>query len=313
MRTPMLAALLLLLFFSCNQSGYKKDAKALDVAAPAAKPSANTSGATADPVVTSSYLVTDENQAGQFKSPAGAPRQSPPQQTASQANPDWDKKIIKTADLSIETKSFPRFTGRLHQLVRENGGYISQEDQSQSLSQIDNAVSIKVPVDRFDDLLQKLPADSDRLTEKKVSSQDVSMEVVDTRSHLETKKEVRERYFDLLRQAHNMKDILSIQQEIDGIQEEMDAASGRISYLSHSAAFSTINLKFYQILNPNSVETPATEPTFLHKIKLSFLAGWQALSSLLLGLMMVWPLWLALGLGLAAWRRYNGRMNKKPA
>src|SRR5580692_6656407 len=112
MRTPMPAALLLLLFFSCNQSDYKKDAKALDVAAPAAKPSANTSGATADSIVTSFHLTADENQAGQFKSPAGAPNQSPSRQAAPQANPDWDKKIIKTADLSLETKSFPRFTER---------------------------------------------------------------------------------------------------------------------------------------------------------------------------------------------------------
>jgi hypothetical protein len=139
------------------------------------------------------------------------------------------------------------------------------------------------------------------------------MEVVDTKSRLETKKEVRERYLDLLKQAHKMEDILSIQQEIDGIQEQMDAAASRITYLSHSAAFSTINLKFYQIVDPGAIERPAPGPTFLHKIKLSLLVGWESLSTLCLGLLTVWPLWLAAGLGLMAWRRHRTRFYKKPA
>ncbi len=293
MRTPMLAALLLLLFFSCNQRNSSDNARAPVVANPAAADSA----------------VASSDHPDLYKTPSGEAPQQPRVGTASQppANPDWDRKIVKTADLTIETKSFARFADRLHRLVRDNVGYIAQEEQTQSALRIDNTVSIKVPVDRFDEFVQQLPADSDQLTDKKVTSQDVSMEVVDTKSRLETKKEVRERYLDLLRQAHNMKDILSMQQEIDGLQEEMDAASGRINFLSHAAAFSTVNLKFFQILNPNAIETPTTEPGFLHKIKLAFLAGWEALSSLLLGLLTVWPLWLAAALGLAAWRRYQSR------
>jgi hypothetical protein len=256
-------------------------------------------------------VATDENQADQFKSPAGAPHQPRPRQTAPPANPDWDRKIVKSADLSLETKSFPRFTDRLHKLVRDNGGYIAREEQTQTTAQVANTVSIKVPVDRFEDLVSQLPADSDRLTDKKVSSEDVSMEYVDTRSRLETKKEVRERYLDLLKQAHNMKDILAIQEEINGIQEEIDAASGRINYLGHAAAFSTVNLRFYQILDATVVDNP--QPTFLHRIKLSFLEGWEFLSTLGLGLLSIWPLWLAGILGYATWRRHRTRLSRKPA
>jgi len=300
MRTPMLAALLLLLFFSCNQGNSRDNAVAPIVATPA---------------VADSAVASSDHVDNLYKSPSGDAPHQPRVGASSQPspNPDWDRKIVKTADLTMETKSFARFAERLHRLVRDNGGYIAQEEQTQSALRIDNTVSIKVPVDRFDEFIQQIPADSDQLTDKKVTSQDVSMEVVDTKSRLETKKEVRERYIDLLRQAHNMKDILSMQQEIDGLQEEMDAAAGRINFLTHAAAFSTVNLKFFQVLNLNAIETPTPGPSFLHKIKLAFLAGWEALSSLLLGLMTVWPLWLATALGLAAWRRYQSRTTKKPA
>ncbi len=302
--STMPQALLLLLFFSCNQTHSGEAKSSLAVPELERAVAANSSVAS----------LTDGNDL--YKSPSpDAPDKQPhiPTPSTSQptANPDWDRKIVKTATLSIETKSFPAFAERLHHLVRESGGYIAQEEQTQTSAQIANTVSIKVPVDRFDDLVHQLPADSDRLTDKKVSSQDVSIEYVDTRSRLETKKEVRERYLDLLKQAHNMKDILAIQQEIDGIQEEMDAASGRINYLGHAAAFSTVNLKFYQVLDATVVENP--QPSFPHKIKLSFLEGWEYLSTLALGLLSVWPLWLAAALGIAAWRRHQNRIDKKPA
>jgi hypothetical protein len=309
MRIPMLAALLLLLFFSCNQSDYKKE----DSASAASSATATSSGPVSAAAADSAARSPIDGEA-QYKSPLPDKPGQQPRTGASGApagpgaNPDWDRKIVKTADLRIETKSFQSFTIRLYRLVRDNGGYIAQEEQKQDPSEIDNTVSIKVPVDRFDDLLQQLAADSDRVAEKKVTSQDVSMEVVDNRSRLETKKEVRERYLGLLRQAHNTQDVLSIQQDIDGIQGEMDAAASRISFLGHAAAFSTINLKFYQVLNLPPPEAPA--PTFLHRVKLSFLEGWYYVSNLGLGLLTVWPLWLALGLGFAAWRRHQHRIKK---
>jgi hypothetical protein len=288
----MPAALLLLLCVACNQSQKQSATASMDVA------SKSTDGA------------ADKEE--EFKQPA-------PGKSANQANtpapgapnPDWERKIVKTADLNIEVKNFPAFTDRLHRAVRQSSGYISQEQQVQTASGIENTVTIRIPVDQFDDLLMQLPSDSDRLVEKKVSSEDVTLEMIDTKSRLETKKQVRERYRDLLKQANNTQDILALQGEIDGIQEQLEAASGRIAFLDHSAAFSTINLKFYQVLN---VGTPVdTRPSFLHKLKLSWLEGWEWCSSLILGLLSVWPLWLTAGLGWGAWRRHRARFTKTPA
>jgi hypothetical protein len=127
------------------------------------------------------------------------------------------------------------------------------------------------------------------------------MQLVDTKSRLETKKEVRERYLDLLKQAHSMKDILQVQNEINQVQEEMDGAAGRIAYLGHAAAYSTINLNFYQVLDA-SVQHDV-EPTLLQKLSSAFKAGWFWVTSLLVGLIGLWPLLLAGALGFMWWKR----------
>ncbi|WP_431216649.1 YfbK domain-containing protein [Puia sp. P3] len=246
--------------------------------------------------VASSLASTD---AVAYKDEAPAPPQQQVQghgkKTVSQsASPDWDKKIIKTADLNLEVKNFRDFAGRLRQTVQRVGGYMAQEQQTQSPSVIENTVTIRVPVGKFDDLLSQLPSDSDKLVDRKISSEDVTGEVVDTRSRLDTKRAARERYLALLKQAKTMADVLAIQDVIDNIQEEMDAAAGRIAYLGHSAAFSVVNLKFYQVLGDSGKED--ANPSLWHKIRESISQGWDGLGSALVGLLSIWPLLLLGGL-----------------
>jgi hypothetical protein len=220
----------------------------------------------------------------------------------------WDRRIVKTADLTLKVEKFQLFTDRLHAAVKQSGGYIAQEQLSQNGGEIENRVTIKVPVDRFELLMGEMPGDSDKLEEKKISSEDVTMELVDTRSHLQTKKAVREQYRELLKQAHSMKDIIAIQNEIDDIQQEMDEAAGRVAYLDHSSAYSTINLRFYQVLNEALQEDET--PGFAQRLRDAIRDGWSGLSSFLLALISVWPFCLAAGL-VAAWVRK--RIKRAPA
>jgi Domain of unknown function (DUF4349) len=302
------AALLAVLCFSCNAKS-KKEAKA--DAVPLSSLSSGALAADTSAVMERSAPEADKEY-GQVPGNTGSPRQPQTKFTPPKlASPDWDKKIIKTADLHIEVKDFQSYTGRLRNAVKASGGYIAKEELTQSSGEISTTVAIKVPVDRFEDLLQQLPSDSDRLMEKKIESEDVTMEFVDTKSKLETKKEVRERYLELLKQAHSMKDIISIQNEINDIQEEMDQASGRITWLGHSAAYSTINLRFYQVLDGGRREDPS--PTFFHQLRDSVAEGWKGFSSLLLGMMSVWPLWIALGFAAVWIRKAMRSVRSKPA
>ena len=88
-----------------------------------------------------------------------------------------------------------------------------------------------------------------------------------------------------------MEEILSVQSEINGIQEEIESASGRIEYLSHSSSFSTINLTFYQILNATAVDKD--RPSFSSKLSAAFKDGWSWIQELFVVLVTLWPLLLA--------------------
>lgn len=216
--------------------------------------------------------------------------QKPPQVNAgAPAKEDWDKKIIKTANLNLEVKSYERFNELLHSSAKALGGYVAQEEQHQSDYAIENTIVIKVPVDLFDKAVAVLTPAGEKLMEKKITAEDVTGEMVDTKARMEAKKRIRDRYLDLLKQAKNMEEILQVQNEINQQQENIEAAGGRINYLGHAAAFSTINMHFYQVLKANDIRQD--EPSYSLRVIESLKSGLHWFAELFILLVSLWPLW----------------------
>jgi len=200
---------------------------------------------------------------------------------------DWDKKIIKTADIKLELKDYNKYNSTIHTNLKSFGAFISKEEQSQYNDILQNTVVIKVPVEKFDELINSFNGDGITVIEKKINTEDVTADYVDGKARLEAKKQVREQYLQLLKQARNMKDILEVQKEINDIQEEIESVNGRINYLSHQSAYSTINLNYYQYLN--GVNPSNNSPTFITKVSDAFKNGFSIISNLSIFLVSIWP------------------------
>lgn len=230
------------------------------------------------------------------------------QPSAPIANPDWDKKIIKTASLNLEIKDYNAYYVSLREKIRSLGGYVAQEEQTLSDYKSENTVVIKVPVDQFDNAIVQLITGVEKINEKKVNSQDVTAEFVDTRSRMEARKRVRDRYLDLLKQAKNMEEILNVQSEINRIQEDVESAAGRIEYLGRASSLSTITLTYYQVLNASAKSNDS--PGFGAKIGSAFRVGGGWIVDLFIGLVTIWPLVLLAFVGYIYFRKTNVRKAK---
>lgn len=222
----------------------------------------------------------------------------------SKVSVDWDKKIIKTATVAIELKDYNSYNKSLHNSIKRFGAYIAGEEQTQNSSAIENTVTIKVPVEQFEDLMNIFSGDGIRMLEKKITTEDVTAEVVDTKGRIEAKKEVRQQYITLLKQAKSMKDILEVQNEINGITEELESASGRVKYLTHQAAYSTIHLRYFQYINDGN--NTNEEPGFFTKLKEAFIDGTKGIGIFIIGIIGLWPFILitfASVIGVQKWRQ----------
>ena len=224
-----------------------------------------------------------------------------PANVQSVSSPDWDKKIIKTAQLQIEVKDFKNYNGNIHTIVKNFGGYIAKEEQHSGEEKIETAIVIKVPVEQFDGLMNELPGNDNKVLEKNIATEDVTGDMVDTRLRLESKKGMRLKYLEFLKQSKNMEEVLQVQNEINGIQEEMESAAGRMEFLAHQSSYSTINLSFYQPVNGfTPVDGP---PGFLSRMGKAFQSGTTWMADLFIGLLSIWPLLILVAAGYLGWRK----------
>jgi hypothetical protein len=297
------AGLSLLLLHACNE-GLKQRNEAVTEIAPASPIAATDKNV-------SSHLISNFMAADTIAQPSGNQTPQSPaghQQPAPAPNPDWDKKIIKTATVTIEVTNYENFNQLVHNAAKQYGGYIAQEEQNESAYKIENTITMKVPVDQFDHAVAALTPAKEKILVKKITSQDVTGEVVDTRSRMEAKRQARLRYLELLKQAKNMEEILQVQNQVNDIQVEIEGAAGRINYLTHAAAYSTVQLTFYQVLNPQAEHI--NEPGFGQKILDALGGGLRWIGDLLLLLLHLWP--LLAGAGIAWWGFKRWRSKTKP-
>lgn len=101
---------------------------------------------------------------------------------------DWDRKIIKTAEVTLELRNYAVYNQTIHNGLKAFGAYISAEKQNFSDGREANTIVIKVPVEQFENLINSFTSDSIKVLQKKINSEDVSAEMVDTKSRMEAKK-----------------------------------------------------------------------------------------------------------------------------
>lgn len=285
MRTSKLTAVLiagmLLFAFSCNNRSLKDETKTATTTA---------AGDVDLAVADSAIMVTPQEEEKDPGKKIDIP----------EPKLDWDKKIVKTANLRLETGAYKLYNDRMRQLVKQFGGYISSEEQTQTDEQIENDVTIKVPVERFEECMNSLPGNDSKIITRTINSSDVTAEYIDVKSRLASRKQVMNKYLEFLKQAKNMDEMLEVQKEINEMQENIESAAGRANYLSHSAAFSTINLSYYQLIN--GANAPQKPSAFLKEIKNAFKNGLAWIGTFFIAMVALWPFLLVV---VTAWFIYR--------
>lgn len=157
-----------------------------------------------------------------------------------------DIKIIKTADVTIETPNITGAAGVLAGIATNAGGYVSSSYTGTSYyNRLSGSVVLRVPASQFDNVLSGVKAIG---TVKSVStqSQDVTSEYVDTEARINAYKNQLAQYNVIMKNATDTKDVLAVQQQIDTVQTELDQAAGQMKYLSNRIDYATISVSLQE-------------------------------------------------------------------
>jgi hypothetical protein len=200
-----------------------------------------------------------------------------------------DRKLIKEGRVEFETDNVNTTRKTIFEAVNKYKGYVSSDQEFKSTGRKSNTVIIRVPADKFDNLLSDATIGVEKFDSKEINVKDVTEEFLDIQARLKTKKELELRYIDLLKQAKNVIEILEIEKQIGQLRSDIESIEGRLKYLQDRVSFSTLTMTIYEII-PNETE-------FGQKFKNGFRNGWDNLIWFFVVLTNIWP-FILIGLGL---------------
>lgn len=212
-----------------------------------------------------------------------------------------NRKVIKEGTISFETNDARKTGEQIARAVQINRGFIAEESQSDYDLMVEHRVTIRVPADNFDSLLEAISKGVDKMKSKKINAQDVTEEYVDVESRIKTKKELENRYRQLLQKATKVEEMLSIEREMGILRTEIESIEGRLRYLKDRVAFSTLTVIYH--------ETSPTSPGFMGKLGEAIRDGWNNLLAFLVVVVSLWPFLLLGTAFLLLLQQY--RKNKK--
>jgi hypothetical protein len=198
-------------------------------------------------------------------------------------------RVIKTVNYRFKVEDVKKSTEAIEAAIKKYPAYISSSNLNLEHTMLENKITIRVQNEYFQDLLKDIDKQSVYTNFRNVQTEDVSKDFVDLESRLKTKREVEERYREILRKkAGTIEEVLQAEQQIGALHEEIEATIKRLNYLKDQVSYSTINLEFYQTISPVVVERE--EVTMLEKFVIALAAGWKGVMIFLLALAHIWPL-----------------------
>lgn len=220
-------------------------------------------------------------------------------QTEANYGESLERKLIKEGRVEFETSDMAETRRTVTEAVKKNKSYVSSDQEYKSPGRISNTVVIRVPANQFDQLLKEVTAGVEKYDTKEIHVRDITEEFVDIEARLKTKKELEQRYIDLLKQAKNVTEIVEIEKQANELRTDIESVEGRLKYLQNNVAFSTLSVTFY--------ENVPHETVFGQKFRNGFRNGWDNLIWFFVMLVNIWP-FVLLGI-LAGWgiRRYRRR------
>ncbi|MEG1743689.1 MAG: DUF4349 domain-containing protein [Clostridia bacterium] len=171
-------------------------------------------------------------------------------------NPDIDitdiseRKLIKTAELIVQTKQFDDFLTKINSEVISRGGYVELSNIHgngyNSASMRSATFVFRVPYDKLDDFLSVV-SQIGKVTSSSQTVNDVTMKYVDTESHLKALRTEESGLLKLLEDAKNLQDIISIQDRLTQVRYSIESLESQLRKYDSLISYSTVNMTINEV------------------------------------------------------------------
>jgi hypothetical protein len=162
------------------------------------------------------------------------------------------RKLVRRAELRIRAEDPGALEKPLDELMQKYGAWAS----STSIRENSRDYSLRVPYDSYDAMLEDLIG-LGKLLHRSESAEDVTLNYYDLEGRLATKKELLTTYQGYLGKAKNIEEIMTVEQKIAELQQDIDWTGTQLRNLAHLVDYATIE---FEVSGPTAA-SPYAAPT----------------------------------------------------
>lgn len=207
--------------------------------------------------------ASDRVEAGQApESATGLPEAAGGMSEAQIAMDDFDRKIVKTAELGIRAHDVRRGAARAQEVTTRFGGSIISSQTYRVNDSVYADLVISVPSEEFEQTLDQLRGLGKEVTTDTISGEDVTEEYVDLQSRERNLLAAEEALLRLYDRAEDVQDALLVERELTDVRGQIEQVQGRIQYLKQRSDYAQISLGIRPVASPPK-PPPSWDPSLV--------------------------------------------------
>ena len=183
---------------------------------------------------------------------------------------EQERKIILTADLSIEALDFDAVCAALEQAAADADGYISnsyvegREGQSRRYA----SYTFRIPAASYREFLTSASG-AGNLLSKTESEEDITLQYVDTEARITALETQRDSLNEMLANATDVETLLAIRTELSDVQYQLESYQAQKRVMDNQVEYTTVNVSVREVLR--ETENPES---FGDRLASNFANGW---------------------------------------
>lgn len=181
-----------------------------------------------------------------------------------------ERKIVLTADLSIEALDFNAVCSALEQAAADAGGYVSssyvegREGQSRRYADY----TFRIPAESYRDFLTSASG-AGNLLSRTETEDDITLQYVDTEARISALEAQRDSLNEMLANATDVNTLIVIRTELSDVQYQLESYQAQKRVMDNQVAYTTVNVSVREVLR--ETENPES---FADRLATSLAEGW---------------------------------------
>ena len=194
-----------------------------------------------------------------------------------------ERKIIRHADLNLETNSPEESMTKIAAVADSKGGFVVESQQN--TSDVKTAtrdivtMTVRVPAARFTETLEEIRKTASRVIVENVRGEDVTEEFIDIEARLKTERALEQQFLEIMKQAKTVQEALNVQRELATVRGGIEKIEGRKRFLENQSSHSTVKIR---LQTPTAFSANSTG--FSSQLGQAFGRGFDAALEFILGL-----------------------------